>query len=539
MTREEKFLDAFINGDEYPEPVTREEEYLKGTLEKVEQGKVSKVPAPQYIVDENGYVHWNTGKYDYISYIEYIGDNAKKGYYISHDEPLILNYDNDSGIYTLTYPSEYEILDTSGVASLEEYNEINITGHYNLKTKYMDITVDNYTVWPRDYVKQSNYDMHIHEVTYNGNTYISQREDSEKYLVFYWLLTDNGLFQILRQDIADNGVQYRINYNSNTGTVESYCTMSGKQPISFSLIQYDTTTGEMIQEQDNITSFVVGKNLKKISTNGWFFKDKKDFKSKIVVNDFNDYWYKSDVDTTPTKNSANLLTSGSVYEHLQPYVVTFSYDGDSNIICDRTITEISKANQNNKWIVGKLIGADYTNTGSLAVCNDTETAFRFWDKYSPSMISDVYWNSEDNKWGCNDTYLASDNSPTDFVLYTHHVVDDLLSPEINSPLSANQGKVLKDLVDKKVNITDIADDLTTNDGNKPLSANQGVVLNDKIEKAVSNAEKKYMPINSIICTSDTLPIDASDGVTRWCSDLKMQVTFYAEKWYKPDGTSLE
>lgn len=41
-----------------------------------------------------------------------------------------------------------------------------------------------------------------------------------------------------------------------------------------------------------------------------------------------------------------------------------------------------------------------------------------------------------------------------------------------------------------------------------------------------------------VYTTATLPADAGDGATVWCSDIKMAVTYYDGAWYKPDGTAL-
>lgn len=65
------------------------------------------------------------------------------------------------------------------------------------------------------------------------------------------------------------------------------------------------------------------------------------------------------------------------------------------------------------------------------------------------------------------------------------IVDNLTDTSTNKALSANQGRVLKGLVDgldsDKVNVTDIVDDLTSTDTDKPLSANQGKFLKDTID----------------------------------------------------------
>ena len=78
----------------------------------------------------------------------------------------------------------------------------------------------------------------------------------------------------------------------------------------------------------------------------------------------------------------------------------------------------------------------------------------------------------------------------DYVLISN-IVNNLTDTSTNKPLSANQGKVLKALVDElydtKVNINDIKNNLTSTDTNKPLSANQGTILKALVDgKAASD-----------------------------------------------------
>ena len=49
------------------------------------------------------------------------------------------------------------------------------------------------------------------------------------------------------------------------------------------------------------------------------------------------------------------------------------------------------------------------------------------------------------------------------------------------------------------------------------------------------------PFSGAVYTTATLPAGTNvrDGATCWCSDIKMAVTRYDSKWYKPDGTELE
>lgn len=41
-----------------------------------------------------------------------------------------------------------------------------------------------------------------------------------------------------------------------------------------------------------------------------------------------------------------------------------------------------------------------------------------------------------------------------------------------------------------------------------------------------------------IYTSSTLPSSVRDGATCWCNDIHMNLTYYNNHWYKPDGTQF-
>lgn len=50
--------------------------------------------------------------------------------------------------------------------------------------------------------------------------------------------------------------------------------------------------------------------------------------------------------------------------------------------------------------------------------------------------------------------------------------------------------------------------------------------------------KVTTPYSGGVYTTATLPSQVTNGATCWCSDIKMAVTYYSGKWYKPDGTTL-
>lgn len=77
------------------------------------------------------------------------------------------------------------------------------------------------------------------------------------------------------------------------------------------------------------------------------------------------------------------------------------------------------------------------------------------------------------------------------------IVNNLTSTDTNKPLSANQGKELKTLVDGKVATADIVNNLTSTDTNKPLSAAQGKAL-----KTLADANTAALGgISFVTCTA--------------------------------------
>ena len=64
------------------------------------------------------------------------------------------------------------------------------------------------------------------------------------------------------------------------------------------------------------------------------------------------------------------------------------------------------------------------------------------------------------------------------------VIDNLTSTDTDKALSANQGKVLKELIDA-VPVVNVVDSLTSTSSTEALSSNQGKVLNDKVESKMN------------------------------------------------------
>ena len=69
-------------------------------------------------------------------------------------------------------------------------------------------------------------------------------------------------------------------------------------------------------------------------------------------------------------------------------------------------------------------------------------------------------------------------------LGTADVIDNLTSTDTDKALSANQGKVLKELIDA-VPVVNVVDSLTSTSSTEALSSNQGKVLNEKVESKMN------------------------------------------------------
>lgn len=91
-------------------------------------------------------------------------------------------------------------------------------------------------------------------------------------------------------------------------------------------------------------------------------------------------------------------------------------------------------------------------TGSLCLCEED---------------GNVYILRSDGNWVALDPVTIS-------------TINDLVTGGL-FPLSAEQGKILKQLVDAKIAKSDIADNLITDDANKVASAKQVKILNDKLD----------------------------------------------------------
>ena len=111
---------------------------------------------------------------------------------------------------------------------------------------------------------------------------------------------------------------------------------------------------------------------------------------------------------------------------------------------------------------------------------------------STGSLGDIYvYDKTNQKW------IHVDGLKFDIGEYTKisDIVDNVTSTNTNKPLSANQGKVLKGLIDGALTPNDVKDNLTSTDTNKPLSANQGKLLDEKISNKVDKVTGKGLSTN--------------------------------------------
>ena len=123
---------------------------------------------------------------------------------------------------------------------------------------------------------------------------------------------------------------------------------------------------------------------------------------------------------------------------------------------------------------------------------------------STGSLGDIYvYDKTHQKW------IHVDGLKFDIGEYTKisDIVDNVTSTNTNKPLSANQGKVLKGLIDGALTPNDVKDNLTSTDTNKPLSANQGKILKDLADtKANTNHTHTISNISDL-----TIANSVSDG----------------------------
>lgn len=167
-----------------------------------------------------------------------------------------------------------------------------------------------------------------------------------------------------------------------------------------------------------------------------------------------------------------------------------------------------------------------------------------------------------------------DNAGNQFITYYLKyidIVDDLTSLETQKPLSAYQGKKLKDMIDTiqsiissddvsldtiqeivayikdnkadidellatKVNIVDIIDNLTSTLSNKPLSANQGRVLKELID-AIVNGTTTVANATHAVNADEANHATSADSATQATQDA-IGNTIHTHYYSKEDGFAI-
>ena len=151
----------------------------------------------------------------------------------------------------------------------------------------------------------------------------------------------------------------------------------------------------------------------------------------------------------------------------------------------------------------------------------------------------------------NTTGIADNTTAINERVKIVDIIDDLTTGGTMQPLSAEQGKVLKDLVDNSVNIT-VENNLTSTSTTNALSANQGKVLkglNDTNATAISARVETANVVDDLTTGGTTVPLSAEQGkvlkglvdintvkITNVTTDLSITGTTGARTIVSSDGT---
>jgi len=93
----------------------------------------------------------------------------------------------------------------------------------------------------------------------------------------------------------------------------------------------------------------------------------------------------------------------------------------------------------------------------------------------------------------------------------NYLVDNVISTNVDKGLTANQGKVLKDLIDSITSGDYLIDSLTSSDIEKGLTANQGRVLKSYIDALNTGKISISDIVDTLVSTSTIFPLSANQG----------------------------
>lgn len=117
------------------------------------------------------------------------------------------------------------------------------------------------------------------------------------------------------------------------------------------------------------------------------------------------------------------------------------------------------------------------------------------------------------------TFTISDGEMTKAM-----VIDNLLSTITDQPLSANQGRVLKGLIDSldssKVNISDIVNNFDSTANNQPLSAGAGHTLWSYINSNAQQLGVLQSKISGTVLNNSTITPEATGTLTQSIANFK-------------------
>lgn len=151
--------------------------------------------------------------------------------------------------------------------------------------------------------------------------------------------------------------------------------------------------------------------------------------------------------------------------------------------------------------------------------NETALPSDCWGRVDPEQVNAIVSEllalmvglTPSGTFDCNsvtnlaDAFAAWVTGHVDTKVSISDIIDNVTSTDVDKPLSANQGRVLKALADTKVSISSIVDSLASTATNQPLSAKQGAVIAGLID-ALGDVVDGKQPLNALLTAITGLAI---------------------------------
>ena len=161
------------------------------------------------------------------------------------------------------------------------------------------------------------------------------------------------------------------------------------------------------------------------------------------------------------------------------------------------LTNFTETKEKTYYLIAKTTCTDLPKASNFFITVETPGAYTY-------KVTAKELNDSNGSYVCTYRTISSSWTEWEKVLLNDDIIDNLTSTDTNKPLSANQGKVLKDEVDLKANDDEVlkkTDIVTTIDSS---STNNQVPSASAIYNNPKNKIKKLNSSESIIAYADTI-----------------------------------